>query len=906
MVSAPLDSGSIDMTAPSYTLTRHEAGAILRLVVSLPNAASMAELDVELTADAVKIGCAAHAPLCVDLPVSVDPESDAIRAKFSKKSRSLRVDLPVCGGGAAAEPEPVVREPEPVAELAAEIEAEPAAEVEPEPVAEIEPEPKPAAPPPAFFSPATIGVAPATAVAVPPPAAVKAQPEPAAAAPAAPPPVMVEDPTEPAAPVAGAEAAAPAAAAEPEPVAAAAEPAPAPELDPGQVAVQKEMTAAAAELKRRGNIEFQRKDYRHAAELFSRAIQLEPANAVHLSNRSLALLKLERHDDALRDADALVEMRPDWGKAFFRQGAALQALKRCEEAVASFERALSLSSDDAKVKQALDQAKTALKKSIERAEALAKAKKRKEEATAREAARKKSGAVKDSRLDSEELTGDLARPYHGWPVCVNQNEERGRGVVAQRTLRPGEIAWQADAWCAVVSDNFVASVCATCFRVPNEEDGDMDIKCEGCGIAFYCSDKCKEESAALHKLECSCARSIVQVTQGKSDTRGARMMIRVLAQRQLEQQQGATIESECDECAPDDMKSKPIWNRTKYADVERLVSHLDTMEDKKIDSYRGIAKGVSKMPVSEGLDEDEVLQLVATLQCNSQGIVDLNHHRRGDLLIAPADINHSCAPNSFVAFHGKTVQFRTIKSIAEGEELTITYTDLYLPRDLRREKLLASHCFECACDRCTDDSPNSVDSGLSGFACLNDGCDGLVPGKSATCLTCGSRYDPSMLEGISVESTKLYEQGLKLHSERNYEGSGKKFADLVEQYGNSLYRRHTILYNSFHHLMSASNAIGNATAGASFARRAISCIEQVYPKYHSEVAMMHAALAQTEWRRFTDKPSDPGPQMASVTSFNRCLEILAVCYGKNHEAHIELTKLRDKVKAGEMRGYVHK
>jgi tetratricopeptide (TPR) repeat protein len=662
------------------------------------------------------------------------------------------------------------------------------------------------------------------------------------------------------------------------------------------------MMAAAAELKRRGNIEFGRGDYRHAAELFSRAIQLEPGNAVHLANRSLALLKLQRHSEALQDAETVVEMRPDWSKAFYRHGAALQALERYKEAISSFERALDLDSDNAKVKQALEDAKSALNKAEERAASAAKAKKRKEEAAAREAARRKSGAVKDSRLDSEELTGDLARPYHGWPVCVNQNDDRGRGVVAKRKLRPGEIAWQADAWCAVVSDNFIASVCATCFRIPNEEDGDMDIKCEGCGIAYYCSEKCKEESAALHKLECQCARQIVQVTQGKSDTRGARMMIRVLAQRQLEQQQGATVE-EPNEIAADDMTSKPIWNGAKFEDVERLVSHLDTMPDEKIDQYRGIAKGVSKMPVSAGMPEEDVLQLVATLQCNSQGIVDLNHHRRGDLLIAPADINHSCAPNCFVAFHGKKVQFRTIKPIAEGEELTITYTDLYLPRDLRRQKLLTSHCFGCACDRCTDDSPNSVDMGLSGFACLSDGCDGLVPAasNSSCCLTCGARYDPQMLEGISMRSTQLYQEALKLYSERNFEGAGKKFADLIEQYGNSLYRRHTLLYNSFHHLMSASNAVGNAAAGASFARRAIACLEQVYPKYHSEVAMMHAALAQTEWRRFTDKPSDPGPQHASVSAFSRCLEILDVCYGKTHEAYVELSKLKHKVESGEMR-----
>ena len=98
------------------------------------------------------------------------------------------------------------------------------------------------------------------------------------------------------------------------------------------------------------------------------------------------------------------------------------------------------------------------------------------------------------------------------------------------------MAWQADAWCSVVSDNFIASICATCFKIPQEEDGDMKVKCEKCGIAWYCSEKCKQHALPLHALECQCARQVVQVTQGKSDTRGARMMIRVLAARQLELQ----------------------------------------------------------------------------------------------------------------------------------------------------------------------------------------------------------------------------------------------------------------------------------------------------------------------------------------------------------------------------------
>jgi hypothetical protein len=36
-----------------------------------------------------------------------------------------------------------------------------------------------------------------------------------------------------------------------------------------------------------------------------------------------------------------------------------------------------------------------------------------------------------------------------------------------------------------------------------------------------------------------------------------------------------------------------------------------------------------------------------------------------------------------------------MRSLRAGEELTIQYTDLYLQRTPRREKLLRSHGFQC-------------------------------------------------------------------------------------------------------------------------------------------------------------------------------------------------------------------
>ena len=201
-------------------------------------------------------------------------------------------------------------------------------------------------------------------------------------------------------------------------------------------AVQSELAAAAAELKRRGNIEFKRGDFRHAVELFSRANQLEPANEVHLANRCLALLKLERNDEALQDATVVLDVRPDWAKAHYRHGTALQALSRHAEAVASFERAVELDPGNKQVLAGLDEGRKQVCLAAEAAAAAELAARRKEERRQLEAARRVAGGATAAELSQPLLAGLDALPYVGWPVGVNVTETRGRGVVAARTQPP--------------------------------------------------------------------------------------------------------------------------------------------------------------------------------------------------------------------------------------------------------------------------------------------------------------------------------------------------------------------------------------------------------------------------------------------------------------------------------------
>ncbi|KAF5195761.1 Heat shock protein sti1-like protein [Thalictrum thalictroides] len=66
------------------------------------------------------------------------------------------------------------------------------------------------------------------------------------------------------------------------------------------------------------------------------ASDLDPSNATLLSNRSLCWLRLGQADHALADATTCRTMKPDWAKAWYREGAALRLLQRFDEAANAF------------------------------------------------------------------------------------------------------------------------------------------------------------------------------------------------------------------------------------------------------------------------------------------------------------------------------------------------------------------------------------------------------------------------------------------------------------------------------------------------------------------------------------------------------------------------------------------
>ncbi|KAL0335514.1 UNVERIFIED_CONTAM: protein STIP1, partial [Sesamum radiatum] len=110
--------------------------------------------------------------------------------------------------------------------------------------------------------------------------------------------------------------------------------------------VSAEAKKKAAEAKARADDAFRRKDFMAAVDAYTQAIDLDPSDATLLSNRSLCWIRLGQADHALADATACKALRPDWPKAWYREGAALRLLQKFEEAANAFYEGVKLSPEN--------------------------------------------------------------------------------------------------------------------------------------------------------------------------------------------------------------------------------------------------------------------------------------------------------------------------------------------------------------------------------------------------------------------------------------------------------------------------------------------------------------------------------------------------------------------------------
>merc|ERR1711907_74748 len=117
-----------------------------------------------------------------------------------------------------------------------------------------------------------------------------------------------------------------------------------------------EKEAKAAGLKEQGNKALAAKNFDQAVDFYTQALALVE-NHIFRSNRAAALSYLNRHEEALEDAEVAIQNEPSYVKAYSRKGLALFQLGRYEEAVEVYEQGLGVDPSNASLQTGLQEAK---------------------------------------------------------------------------------------------------------------------------------------------------------------------------------------------------------------------------------------------------------------------------------------------------------------------------------------------------------------------------------------------------------------------------------------------------------------------------------------------------------------------------------------------------------------------
>lgn len=91
----------------------------------------------------------------------------------------------------------------------------------------------------------------------------------------------------------------------------------------------------AVELRNAGNQAFCNQLYDQALDKYHLAAQSAPGDFTLLSNRSHCYSKMGKFEEALKDADQVIRLRPNWPKGYYRRAEALKGLGRHEDALLS-------------------------------------------------------------------------------------------------------------------------------------------------------------------------------------------------------------------------------------------------------------------------------------------------------------------------------------------------------------------------------------------------------------------------------------------------------------------------------------------------------------------------------------------------------------------------------------------
>jgi tetratricopeptide (TPR) repeat protein len=106
--------------------------------------------------------------------------------------------------------------------------------------------------------------------------------------------------------------------------------------------------------KEKGNYYWVKENHNKALWFCSKGLSADPSSYLLWSNRSAVHAKLQHFEDAVFDAEKVIELNPSWPKGYSRKGFALFKLRKFEEAKQAYSKGMQLAPQDANLYTAFE------------------------------------------------------------------------------------------------------------------------------------------------------------------------------------------------------------------------------------------------------------------------------------------------------------------------------------------------------------------------------------------------------------------------------------------------------------------------------------------------------------------------------------------------------------------------
>jgi len=120
-----------------------------------------------------------------------------------------------------------------------------------------------------------------------------------------------------------------------------------------EVLPTEDKTLQAEKFKNQGNQLLTSKDLVRAIECYTKAIELNPQNAVYYASRAAAFSQMGLHEKAIEDCNTSINLNPTYSKAYGRLGLAYFSTGKYFEAVDAYKKGLELEPNSASLKESL-------------------------------------------------------------------------------------------------------------------------------------------------------------------------------------------------------------------------------------------------------------------------------------------------------------------------------------------------------------------------------------------------------------------------------------------------------------------------------------------------------------------------------------------------------------------------